>query len=298
MNLSRIDLNLFVVFDAIYTEGSLTRASEVLHLTQPAVSHALARLRDTLGDELFIRAKRGVSPTPLAQQLIVPVRESLQRLQTTLQVHREFEPQELQRVFRLSLRDIFEVMLLPALTAELAQQAPGVNLICMRVGRDALAHDLATGRIDLAAEVLITHDDSICHEKLQDDRLVCLIREHHPRQDSLTLEGYLELKHVLVSSRERGPGYEDIELSRHGLSRHIGLRTQHYYAAALVASQTDMVLTVPHRFARILQHNAPLQIREFPLPLAPMEVYLYWHRNLDSDPANRWLREKIKVLAK
>src|SRR5690606_3029651 len=119
MHLSRIDLNLFVVFEAIYSEGSITRASEVLHLTQPAVSHALARLRETLKDELFIRTRRGMTPTPLAQQIIGSVREALQRLQITVQENREFDASQLQKTFRLSLRDIFEVMLLPSLSNQI-----------------------------------------------------------------------------------------------------------------------------------------------------------------------------------
>ncbi len=299
MHLSRIDLNLFVVFEAIYSEGSITRAAQVLHLTQPAVSHALARLRDSLQDELFVRSQRGMTPTPLAQQIIGPVRASLQGLRIAVQENREFDPQRLEKTFRLSLRDIFEVMLLPRLTREINRRAPRVEINCLRVARGDLQHELASGHLDLAADVLLSHDDNICHEKLKEDRLVCLLRRDHPLTgESLTLEAYLAARHVLVSSRERGPGYEDVELSRHGLRREIGLRTPHYYSAALVAAETDMILTVPALFAEVLCQSVPVVLREFPIPLPPMEVYLYWHRNMDRDPANRWLRELIfQVLA-
>ncbi len=223
------------------------------------------------------------------------MREALQRLHCALQEHRHFDPAQLQQVFRLGLRDIFEAMLLPGLTAELATRSPGVSLSCIKTSRTSLAHDLATGRIDLAADVLISHDDNLCHQKLLDDPLVCLLRQGHPQAHAMTLETYLQLRHVLVSSRERGPAFEDVELSRHGLQRHVGLRTPHYYAAALVAGQTDMLLTVPQRFACILQRSAALQICPLPLPIAPMEVYLYWHRHLDPDPAHRWLRTRIQA---
>ena len=294
MHLSRIDLNLFVVFEAIYSEGSITRAAEVLHLTQPAVSHALARLRETLKDDVFVRTQRGMAPTPLAQQMIGSVREALQRLQLTVQENRSFEPSELQKTFRLGMRELFEVMVLPRLSKEVGRLAPQVELNCLRVARQEIAHDLASARLDVVADVLISHDDSICHQKLREDHLVCLLRPDHPlAQQGLSLESYLTLRHVLVSSRERGPGYEDIELSRHGLSRNIGLRTPHYYAAALVVAETDMVLTVPASFAEVLCRQVALQLHEFPIPLPPLEVYLYWHRNFDRDPANRWLREQI-----
>lgn len=294
MHLSRIDLNLFVVFEAIYSEGSITRAAQVLHLTQPAVSHALARLRDSLQDELFVRTQRGMVPTPLAQQIIGRVRAALQGLQTAVQEHQEFDPGRLEKTFRLSLRDIFEIMLLPRLTREINRLAPRVELNCLRVTRADLQHELARGMLDLAVDVLISHDDSICHRKLKEDRLVCLMRSDHPQAEKpLALDDYLALRHVLVSSRERGPGYEDFELSRHGLSRQIGLRTSHYFAAALVAAETDMLLTLPARLADVVRRSLPLVTREFPLPLPPLAVYLYWHRNMDQDPANRWLRELI-----
>src|SRR5690606_16061446 len=150
---------------------------------------------------------------------------SLQGLQTAVQENREFAPQRLEKTFRLSLRDIFEVMLLPRLTKEINRLAPLVELNCLRVARGDLQHELARGHRGLAADGRSRHGASICHQERKEDRLVCLRRHDHPEAGQrLTLEPSLALRHVLVSSRERGPGYEDVELSRHGLRREIGLR--------------------------------------------------------------------------
>src|SRR5690606_19774169 len=168
MHLSRIDLNLFVVFEAIYSEGSITRAAQVLHLTQPAVSHALARLRDTLQDELFVRSQRGMTPTPLAQQIIGPVRASLQGLQTAVQENGEVAAKRLDETFRLSLPDIFACTPLPRPTRAIKPLAPLVELTGLRGERCELQQGLARGHLDLAADVLISHEDSICHPKLKE----------------------------------------------------------------------------------------------------------------------------------
>ncbi|OZG74562.1 LysR family transcriptional regulator [Hahella sp. CCB-MM4] len=295
MHISRIDLNLFVVFEAIYSEGSITRAAEVLHLTQPAVSHALGRLREVLSDDLFIRTAKGMRPTPYADQLIGTVRQSLNQLQRGLQQSVEFSPERLNTQFRLSVRDMFEALLLPELIRNCRHAAPEVTFSCTRVPREQLLHDLASGRVDVAADILLGHDESIVHEKLSQDHQVCLLRKEHPALNrDWSLAEMLKWPHALVSSREHGPGYEDVQLSRHGLQRKIGLRTPHFFSAALVVAQSDLVLCAPQRFAEILHRRLGLVIKPFPMTLAPLELYLYWHHSLDQEPAHRWLREQVK----
>ena len=294
MHISRIDLNLFVVFDAIYSEGSITRAAEVLHLTQPAVSHALGRLREVLSDELFIRSARGMRPTPYADQLIGTVRQSLNQLQRGLQQSVEFTPSRLNTQFRLNIRDMFEVLLMPELIRCCRRYAPEVTFSCIRVPREQLIHDLASGRVDLAAEILLNHDESIVRRKVSEDRLVCLLRTGHPAlEKDWTLAEMLRWPHVLVSTREHGPGYEDVQLSRHGLQRQIGLRTPHFFSAALVVAQSDLLVCAPERFANILSRRLGLMVKPFPMTLAPLELYLYWHYSVDQEPAHRWLREQV-----
>jgi DNA-binding transcriptional LysR family regulator len=291
----KIDLNLFIVFEAIYSEASITRAAEVLHLTQPAVSHALNRLRDALGDDLFLRTSKGMRPTPYAKQLIGTVRQSLGQLQRGLQTGRIFEPGQLTTVFRLCLRELFEVMLLPELVNQCRLLAPAVSFNCLRVPRHQIQHDLASGRIDLAADVLMSHDADIKHKKLSGDHFVCLLRSQHPAlKAAWNVAEMLAWPHILVSSREHGQGFEDIQLARHGLERRIGLRVPQYLGAGLVLTQSDMLLCAPARFATVLTELLPLTCKPFPVDLAELEIYLYWHHSVDKEPAHQWLRELVE----
>jgi DNA-binding transcriptional LysR family regulator len=294
MHISRVDLNLFIVFEAIYAEGSITRASLKMNLTQPAISHALNRLRQLFDDPLFERQGHVMVPTPLARSIIEPVRASLRGFEVTLNGVERFDPGSSERTFSLALRDVLEASVLPPLMAKVALDAPGVGLNTMQVGRRELEGELAAGTLDAAIDVLLPLSNDIHHTRLVMDKTVVLVRRDHPLvQGKLDLESYLRLEHVLASSRRRGPGLEDFELSRLGLQRRIRLRCQHYFAACRVVSQTDLALTMPERLAQVVNQQFGNQILPFPLAIPSLDIYLYWHANVDNDPANLWLREQI-----
>lgn len=294
MNLNRVDLNLFVVFDTIFTEGSLTLAAQKLSLSQPAVSHALARLRELLGDSLFARQGKRMVPTPFARNLIGTVRQSLQLLESGLQGPAVFDPGQAQRVFSFGMRDVLEAIALPPLVARLQRAAPGVALHCVRIDRRDMEAELSAGGLDLAVDVALPMGSGIRHRPLMNDQLVVVARPGHPAlRRGLDMPTYLAQSHVLVSSRRTGPGLEDFELNRMGLRRRIGLRCQHYFAACRVVRETDMLLTMPEHYARIA--NAPFgnRLHAFPLATPSLDVHLYWHASADRDPANLWLRGQL-----
>jgi DNA-binding transcriptional LysR family regulator len=294
MHISRVDLNLFIVFEAIYAEGSITRASLKMNLTQPAISHALNRLRQLFDDPLFERQGHVMVPTPLARSIIEPVRASLRGFEVTLSGVERFDPASSERTFSLALRDVLEASVLPPLMANVARDAPGVGLNTMQVGRRELESELAAGTLDAAIDVLLPLTSDIRHTRLVMDKTVVLVRKDNPLvKGGLDLDGYLQLEHVLASSRRRGPGLEDFELSRLGLQRRIRLRCQHYFAACRVVSQTDLALTMPERLAQVVNQQFGNQILPFPLTIPSLDIYLYWHANIDNDPANLWLREQI-----
>jgi DNA-binding transcriptional LysR family regulator len=296
VHLSRIDLNLLVVLDAIYTEGGITRAAEKLHLTQPAISHALGRLRRLLKDELFAREGRAMVPTPFARNLIEPMRRSLRSLEITLNEIESFDPKTSQKRFALGVRDVLEATLLPPLMAHIGREAPAVEIAAIQVDRRDMESELASGALDAALDVLLPVSDAVRHARIAGDRMMVVVRKGHPTvKNRLTLEQYLNHEHILVSSRRSGPGLEDVELSRLGVQRRVRLRCQHYFAACRVVSQTDFVLTMPERYARIANEHFGNRMLPFPLEKPTLDVHLYWHSNVENEPANRWLRKQLRA---
>lgn len=299
-NIVRIDLNLFLVFDAIRREGSISRAARHLNLTQPAVSHALGRLRQRLDDPLFVRRGNRMVPTARARALAEPVAEALAGLQQCLAQEQEFDPARARRTVVLGLRDGLEAVALPPLISHLAREAPGIALQSVRVRRRDLSQELATGDVDLALDALVPVSDDVERLPLVDVPLAVVMRRGHPLNGKMTRRDYVSARHVLVSSRRRGPGLEDLGLAQLGYRRLLALRCQHYQAALEVVAHSDLLLTIPELLARRLAPATRFAIAPMPLPLPPLGLYLYWHRDQTRDPAHQWLRnlftEKIRAV--
>lgn len=297
VNLSKIDLNLFPVFDAIVQTGSLTAAARELHLSQPAVSHALARLREHLDDPLFVRQGRRMIPTPYARQLMPVVRRALTSLQAGIKSPQSlgFVPETSDRVFTIGMRDILESLTLPGLMAHIRQHAPGVSVQCVQIERADLADALRQGRVDAIIDIALPVAPEVQHTRLVLDRLVVVAHRDHPLIGAgpVHLDTYLAASHVLVSARKQGLGIEDHELSRQGLRRQIGLRCRHYFAACRVVSMTDMLLTMPEQYARVANRQFDNRLHPFPLISAQLDAHLYWHSSAEDDPTNQWLRQRI-----
>jgi len=297
MALNRLDLNLLHVFDTIYREGSLTRAARALHLTQPAVSHSLSRLREHFDDPLFSRQGNQMVPTPLARRFLESMRPGLTQIQSAVNQFHAFDPANQRKTYSLALRDILESTFLPRLMGRL-ESYPELEIISQRVPRRDMETLLAAGKLDFAVDVLLPVSNQTAHELLRRDRLVVLARKGHPlTSGGLTMDKYLEAKHVLVSSRSEGPGIEDFELSRFGVQRTIRLRCQHYYAACRVAEGTDLLLTMPENYARIIAERSDIEILTPPADLPGIDVHLYWHKAYEREPALIWFREQLAGIA-
>lgn len=295
MHISRVDLNLYVIFDTVFTEGGITAASRKLNLSQPAVSHALTRLRGLLGDPLFERHGRSMVPTPLARAIAGPVRAALRHLEGTLHESARFDPATSERRFTLAFRDVLELILVPPLMKSLGRTAPGIELVAARMDRRSLESDLFTGIVDVGIDVLLPVPPEIRREQVLAEPMVVLARKNHPAlKRRLSLEAYLAEEHIQISSRRRGPGLEDMALARDGVARRIRLRCQHYGTACRTVSMTDLLATMPARYAKVV--NKPYGNEIVPLPLKDtlLELYLYWHENADADPAGAWLRQQLR----
>lgn len=290
MRLSQIDLNLFIVFDAIYQQRNLTRAAEVLCITQPAVSNALGRLRNTLNDPLFVRTSQGMSPTPMSENIVGRVQEALQLLNTSVTEGEIFEPEQTDKVFRLSMNDLAEATILPNLLEHLETVAPNIGIECYQVARGDVERELAAGTLDLALDSPLISGTQLCTKSLIKQRYACVVRRDHPLVgDSLTLDQYLALDHILVSSRRKGASYEDTALNKMGRQRRVRTRVQHYQVAPLLVERTDMALTMPMSMAK----KYDLKILEVPFSLPPLDWNLFWHKSADHDKANLWMRELL-----
>jgi len=298
VNLSGIDLNLFVIFDAIYAEGNLTRAGEIVGLSQPAMSNALGRLRRAFDDPLFVRTPQGMTPTPVARQMIGPARQALRLLEGSVRQRDSFDPAAAGQTFRLSMGDLTEARLLPPLLGNLDRHAPRVVVESFQVPRREVLRELAAGSLDFAIDVPLLSHPNVHHTALYHDRYVCVVREDHPvLEGPLDLDAFVGLRHIHISSRPRGAGHVDMALERMGRRRGIALRAQHYLMAPGIVAGTDLALTIPLGFARGIRADHRVRILELPFEVPPLESHLYWHHSREDDPSNRWLRETLLILA-
>ena len=289
MKIKDTDLNLFIAFDVIYTEKNLTKSGQVLGITQPAVSNALARLRDLFNDELFIRTSRGMIPTPVANQLIGDIRNALSLIQNTISVSEKFDPSTAEMTFKISIGDTSEYRLLPLLIKELAEIAPRVKVQTYLTPRKDAPRELASGAIDFSIDPPLQSDQHLKHEKIYQEDYVMIVRKDHPilKKQKITIEDYLDLSHIHISNRKTGMGHVDMTLYKLGLSRDIYLRAQHFLVAPYIVEQSDMAITTTKGFA--VDRN--LAWRELPFDIDPLVLHLYWHENNDNESSSKWMRD-------
>jgi len=295
MDLSEIDLNLLRVFHQLMLDRRVSSAAETLGLSQPATSNALRRLRDLLGDELFLRTPQGMEPTPYALQLAGPVSLALSTLHEALNARSSFDPTASQRSFTLALSDVGEIYFLPELMQVLAEQAPGVTLRAVAVADEALKEDLVGGRIDLALGLLPQLQAGFFQQALFRQRYVCLLRQGHAlaRKTRLSLADFGAAQHVRVQATGTGHGRVDEALARRGVQRHIRLTVPHYVALGHVLATTELLAIVPERFAQRVCQPLGLTTRTLPLAIEDSAIHQFWHARLHRDPANQWLRALI-----
>ena len=290
MRLDQIDLNLFIVFDVIYREANLTKAAEVLCITQPAVSNALARLRKTFDDPLFERTSDGMKPTPLAQRLIPSVREALWALNNGIAETENFNPHTVRQLLRISLNDLASALILPSLVPLLREQAPGIVLETQAVNQNEMINELSAARLSFSIDTATVIDPLLYHAPLLRDEFVCAVRKNHPVVDQhFSIERYLSLDHIHTSSRADEITQVDLALNREGAKRKIKARLQNYLVAPQLLANTDLAVTIPRSLAKTFD----LAILELPLPVAPMELHMYWHKSRQADPGHQWLRKTI-----
>jgi len=294
MNINRVDLNLLVVMKVLHECRSTTQAADILHVSQPAISHALKRMRDVFDDPVFERRGRTMVPTAKAERLLSAAGPALAQLDNTLATLDRFDPSTSEQRFVLGLNNAFENIILPPLLSRLAEDAPHLRLAGQGTPRQSLVGELTSGALDLAIDTGVHLNDQIDQQHLLQCGYMVIGRRNHPvLQSGLTLEGYLQARHVLVSRRTDGPGLEDERLLREGYRRDIAIRCQSLWTACQVVARTDYLLTMPRLFLHQVRHLHNFAQAGFPLPGLVLDVFLYWHHSRTADPGNRWLREEV-----
>ena len=305
-NFRTLDLNLLRVFDEVMAEGSLTRAARNLSLTQPAVSNALRRLRETLGDELVQRSGQGMAPTPRARAIWPAVREALAQLQSSL-IPNEFVPAEANTSFVLAMSDASAAELIPGLTETLEKQAPRVTLrvvpLTTRDPRSLLdeeACDLAVGYFpsmlaDLTARKQSGEPQPFFHQRLFTGEYVCVMRKDHPlAQGPLTIDAFCAARHMLVSFSGRPFGFVDEALATLGRERFVVLTVNQFFTAARVVANANLLTVLPLHFLKVTGFADQLVFRPLPFEVSPVLVDAVWHRRSQQRSSHVWLREVVQ----
>jgi DNA-binding transcriptional LysR family regulator len=297
MNWGAFDLNLLIVFDAVMQERSVTRAGARIGLSQPAMSHALNRLRYMLKDELFVRTPKGMVPTPRAEMLAQPLRHALNEMQLALEPA-AFDPSTSDRRFALAVNNYAAVVLVPPLVAAVSAAAPGVGLDLRPSGTLDIVERLDRGDLDLALGSLDSPGERFSAAPLLDDPFVMVMRRGHPAsRGKLSAADVAALPYLEISSSREDTGFIDRWLAEDGLARHIATRAP-YLATAAILVQSDMVAILSRRIAQEVVRNNPLLIREPPYDTSRVQTIMLWHRRLDDHPAHRWLRGIVLSVTK
>ena len=297
INLSRLDLNLLVAFDALLTERSVTRAALRIGVGQSAMSHSLARLRAVFSDEILTRAPEGMRPTPRALALIDPVRTALAQIQAIVAPPAAFDPATADVTFTLGIPDSTEVLLMPQLVAHLQAVAPGVKLLLHTVDRNRILDDLDTGRVDVGIGVF---EHGQTHHKrriLNKESYLCVFNaELVGITPPISLDDYVRLPHLLTSLVETAHGVVDDALEKIGRKRVIAMTSPRFTVMPFVVRQAPVIATMHSRLARFFGESMGLAVSSAPIELPDVSISMIWHASNDQVPGQRWLRETIVEL--
>lgn len=294
IRLQDIDMNLLVVFQLLYRERKTQTVAEQLGLTQPAVSHALRRLRRLLDDELFERTARGLKPTPYADRIAEPVVYALSTLQESLNVRDLFDPATSNRTFNISMTDIGEIYFLPKLMLKLAEVAPGISLSTLGDTSLNLKEEMEAGTVDLAVGLLPQLGAGYFQRRLFDQSYVSLMRKGHPlASGNYTTEQFITAKHAVVVAAGTGHGQVEELLAKSGIPRFVQLRLPHFVAVPYIVSSTDLIVTVTDKLAEATMERFDLVMRPHPISLPKVQINMFWHRRFHQDAGNQWMRSLI-----
>src|SRR6266850_552343 len=296
VSFNRLDLNLLRVFDAIYQTRSVTIAASNLHLTQPAVSKHLNRLREVLEDPLFVRTSDGMAPTPRAEAIAGPIRQALSEVRNTIERQLGFDASKSDRTFRVFMSDLGQMVLLPKLLELISREAPAVNVQTVQVPSMRMRGvALESGDVDLAVGYFEEFEGSIRCQVLFEEHYVGMVRTNHPTiRGTISFEQFLRTPQLVYQPSGGGHGSQENVVDKAfwsaGLERRVAVRVAHTMGISSIVSNTDLLVVVPHRLARACDDLIDVTILELPIEIPRFRIAQYWHDRFHADPGNRWFR--------
>ncbi len=296
MSWNAFDLNLLVVFNAVAQERNFTRAGQRLRISQPAVSHALARLRYALKDELFVRTPEGMQPTPRAERMAGPVRAALRELQVTVEPD-EFDASQTSRSYTIAANNYAARAVIPALARRMAKLAPSTVLEVRPIGALHVLDQLDSGGVELAVTTLTEGGDRFKCVGLLNDEYVTLLSADSPvaAEPELSIEAFAALPHITITSSGDDTHFIDDALADRGLARLVSAKVP-LHSLILMLIGSEALAVVPRRVAADLVAICPLTMRPLPFPSPGISLSMIWHRRLDNHPAHRWLRGTLRAM--
>ena len=292
--LKDLDLNLLVVFQQMYLARHVSQVARNLGVSQPTVSNALARLRTSFGDALFVRTAQGMQPTPYAQRISEPIAHALSGLTAALNQQEQFDPGTSERRFVVAMTDVGEIHFMPTLVAYCTKVAPGVGISSVRANAVNWQEHMETGQIDLAIGAFTDIAESLFHRRLFSQQYLTMFRQgHHFEGRKIGMKEFLAAQHLFVTSRESPYDQINARLEKAGVARSVNFQVPHFTAVPYIVSSTDMVVTVPARLAQ--QACGPFNLSTVvpPLRLPALNTSVFWHRRYNQDTGNQWLRGVI-----
>ena len=290
------ELTLLYVFDAIMTEGSITRAAERLNMTQPAVSNAVSRMRHAWKDPVFVKKGRQIEPTSYALSLWDQVRGPMHELSRAVTTT-GFDPATSRRKFRIALADMMLDLLWPPLVSKLERDAPGIDLHAVPYTLGGAHMQLREAHVDLAIGMLTEHDHSLRSTWLADSGYMLAMREDHPLAGRpISLEAFLDARHLLISLSGDTHGPVDSALDRMGVSRRVAVTVNHFPAIPALLQTSDLITALPDGMMQDEQLRKGLWLTRLPIEVDPISVYLIWHARHDREPGLIWMRSLVEYL--
>jgi DNA-binding transcriptional LysR family regulator len=294
-SLTKVDLNLLLVFEALLQTKNVTQAGAMVGISQPATSFALSKLRILLNDPLFVRTPQGMQPTPQAVLLAKPVQQALNIIRNDVLQRPTFDLTTTERRFTLAMTDVAEMVFLPRVLRLLREQAPRANLKTVIMPSTALETALETGAVDLAVGLFPDlKRASFYQQRLFQHPFVCIVRADHPTIGrKMTLQQFLAASHAVIEAE--GRTYEIFEqvLARRGLKRRVALSIPHFLSIPMVIADSDLIVTVPHVLAQVFARSTNIRLVAPPIKVGNYDVRQYWHERFHKDPTNRWLRTAL-----